>query len=103
MNEGVILDMNGINDEYVSILKDSDPYTFQWHHKKHLKKLISDHIADVKFVPAFRKNESDKLMISKSLSEAVANVPKDPNAIGGSLLEVANTLRTELIQSKNGW
>ena len=67
--DGITLNMNETNNEYVSILKEygiDDMYCGK--HKKFLKDLLQEHIPNIEFVKSVRKNESETFTLSKSIS-----------------------------------
>ena len=70
----------------------------------YLKKLLSDRIPNITFVQPPQRNESETVLLSKCLGEAVDYATtKAPNAVLESLLEAASTMRAELLMCRYGW
>ena len=79
--------MKGVNEKYETILRQHD--ISKWHHKIHLKELISKHIPENKFVtPVYKKGEI--ITATQELDEAFEKYC-DPEST------VANILRKEVL------
>lgn len=102
-DDGLVLSMTEVNNMYLSILKENNIESLD-NQRKHLKKLLSDRISNITFVQPPRKNESERILLSKSVGEAVDYATmKSPNAVLETLLEAASILRTELLKYRYGW
>ena len=64
---GTVLNMNDINDEYVSMLCENGVNPGVSHFKFHLKHLIAEHVRDVECVRSCRLNGSEHVLSSKIL------------------------------------
>ena len=97
--EGTILNMNQINNEYVSLLKEHD-LTFGWHHKKYLKELIVKNIPDVEFVKSVCPNEAEQVTLASSVRQAVSHysTQDQDDRILAALLDVSLALRREILE-----
>ena len=103
-NSGLVLNMAEINTMYMSILKENNIENSGNNQRKYLKKLLCDKIPNITFVQPPQQNESERVLLSKSLGEAVDYATmKTPNAILESLLEVASAMRSEIQQYRYGW
>ena len=99
--DGITLNMNEINDEYVSILKEhgiDDMYCGK--HKKILKELLQEHIPNIEFVKSVRKNESETVTLSKSISQAM-QLATSQNTSVDTLVSVASVLRDEIMTHRD--
>ena len=99
---GTVLNMNEINDEYVSILEEyhiTEQYDF--HHKRYLKDLIRENLPNVEFVKSVRKNESEKVILSGSVSQAVEFATTQNTSVD-TLACLAYSLRKEIL-GKRDW
>ena len=93
--------MNDINELYVSILVDNDVDPGTFHHKKHLKTIISENIEEVKFLKSYRASESELLVSEKLLGKTVSDLHEQQTeeADVKCLVEAARILRKELASS----
>jgi len=99
--EGDVLNMNQINDEYVSLLKEHK-VTFGWHHKRYLKELILKHIPHVEFVKCASPNEPERVMLSSSVRAAVAYCVQDQDdPILAALVDMSSALRREILERES--
>ena len=90
--------MKDVNEKYETILRQYNIHD-KWHHKKHLKGLISKHIPETKFVtPVYKKGEI--IISTQELDEAVEKYC-DPESTVANCLKVANVLRQEILQSRD--
>ena len=96
----LILTTADINNMYMSLLKENTVENLRNNHRKYLKKLLSDRIPNITFVQPPQRNESETVLLSKCLGEAVETTMKAPNYVLESLLEAASTMRTELLMCK---
>ena len=99
--DGITLNMNEINDEYVSILKEygiDDMYCGK--HNKFLKELRQEHIPNIEFVKSVRKNESETVTLSKSISQAM-QLATSQNTSVDTLVSVASVLRDEIMTHRD--
>ena len=82
LSDGVTLNMGEVNDVYLLILKryhlEVDDTT---NYRKHLNKLITEHIPNSQFVKSFRKNERDNIVLPKTVSKAMAIYPLKNNLL----------------------
>jgi len=98
---GVVLSMNDINDEYVSILEEYHiEQLYCGNHKKYLKELIQEYLPNVEFVKSVRKNESEKVILSKSISQAVEHAAAQNTSVN-ALVSLANGLRDEIMSHRH--
>jgi hypothetical protein len=103
-NAGLVLNMAEINNVYMSILKENNIENLRDNQRKYLKKLLSDRIPNITFVQPPQKNESERVLLSKSVGEAVDYATmKAPTAVLESLLEVTSAMRAELLNCRYGW
>ena len=74
LSTGTVLNMNDINNEYVSMLCENGVNPGVPHFKLHLKHLIAENVRDVEFVWLCRMNESEHVVNSRNLAVAVDNM-----------------------------
>ena len=87
--EGAVLNMNQVNDMYMSLLKEHH-LEYGWHFKKYLKDLILKHIQNVDFVKSVSPNEAETFTLSRSVMQAVANYTRDhEDPILAALIDVS--------------
>ncbi|EDO39798.1 predicted protein [Nematostella vectensis] len=98
------LDMAGINETYITILKrymveinDSKNY------RKYLKQLLQKRLPNVKLVPSVRKNEAEKIVLSGTVSKSIElhSAYHDDGEKIAHLKNVASMLRKEIMQHRN--
>ena len=100
-SDGVVLNMNQINDEYTALLREHQ-LEYKWHFKKYLKELIQKNIPDVEFVKPVTR-EAERVMLSRSVSKAVAFATQNlDDPVIASLLDVSSLLRSEILEH-NAW
>ena len=101
---GAVLSMNDINDEYLSTLNEPGVSVDSSDFKRHLKSLITKNISTAEFVRPHRRNESDHIISSKTLSVVVDKVvPQDSGETLSDIVRVAKLLRDELLNCKDKW
>ena len=76
---GATITMNDINEEFVSLLSENGVNPCSSDHKKLLKSIISENIADVKFVKSHRANENEHVVSEKLPGVAVSNLREQQN------------------------
>ena len=74
LSSGVVLNRKEVSEDYMSMLSENGVTLGSSHYKKHLKLLIKKNVPVVEFVKPHRLNESEQVMSSKALAEAVNNV-----------------------------
>jgi hypothetical protein len=100
---GAVLSMTDINNEYAALLY-KNKINKSDNQKKYLKTLILKHIPNAEFVQPPRRNESENLMLSKSVGDAVDYVMKqDTNAIIDGIVKLSRALRAELLEYRDKW
>ena len=101
---GLVLTMADINNMYMSILRENNVENLRDNQRKYLKKLLSDRIPNITFGHPPQRNESETVLLSKYLGEAVDYATtKYANAVLESLLEASSTMRAELLMYRYGW
>eukprot|EP00057_Strongylocentrotus_purpuratus_P007692 XP_011662166.1 PREDICTED: uncharacterized protein LOC105437364 [Strongylocentrotus purpuratus] len=97
--------MNEVNELYVSFLADNDIDPGPYHHKKHLKAIISENIEGVNFIKSHRANESELLVGEKLLGKTVSELHEQQTeeADVECLQEAATILRKALASSSAKW
>lgn len=105
LNEGFTVTMNEVNELYVSFLADNDIDPGPYHHKKHLKAIISENIEGVNFIKSHRANESELLVGEKLLGKTVSELHEQQTeeADVECLQEAATILRKALASSSAKW
>ena len=99
LNDGDILTMAEVNDAYASIKKQyhgDDIEVKNW--KQYLKNLIIDNLPHIEFVTPKRVTESERLVIRKTVTEAVERLSRESKV--GTLKNVAYMLREEMMESE---
>ena len=101
---GVVLTMNDINPEYLTILAENNIVTETQNHKRHLKPLLQEHIPEIEFVKPPRRSKIEHVMLSKSLEDAVdSSLMNDPNVVLDNFMQLAYALRTEILNCREEW
>ena len=97
--EGTILNMNLINHEYVSLLKEPD-LTFGWHHRNYPKEIIGRNIPDVEFVKSVCPNEAEQVTLASPLRQVVSHysTQDQDDPILAVLLDVTLALRHGILE-----
>jgi hypothetical protein len=98
-HQGASISLNDIDAEYEVYLHDAG-IADTYHHKAHLKTLISDNILDVKFVRPPRMNQSELVMKSKVVSEVVDSKMASGDELTKAMLTVERAIRAEIIASE---
>lgn len=92
-----------INNEYAKILHDHK-IEKALNQKKYLKALIKDQIPNIEFVQPPRRNESEKVVMSKLVREAIDfTIMQDASATIDSALKLSRALRSELLAHREEW
>jgi len=103
-DDDATLNMAEINDAYLCILR---RYQVEIHdtenYRKHLRKIISERLPNVKFVKSLRKNEPDNLVLPTAVSKAMdlRSAMLDDGETIGYLRKMANILRDEIMPHRN--
>ena len=72
--------------------------------RKYLKTLIKRHLPDIKFVQPPRRNESENVVLSALVAEAVDSVIKrDADSLIDGIMKLSRTMRNEFIEYKDKW
>jgi len=96
--------MNDISEDYMSMLSENGVTLGSSHYKKHLKLLIKENVPGVEFVKPHRLNESEQVMSSRALAEAVDNVAhQGSEEMIKRVADVAKVLRGELLNHRDTW
>ena len=73
LSDDEAISMNDINDTYVTILRENRIENAE-NQRKYLKTLIKRYLPDIKFVQPPRRNESENVVLSALVGEAVDSV-----------------------------
>ena len=100
VNDAIKLSMNDINNEYISILEDYSIHdTYSTNHKKYLKELLKEHIPAIQFIKSVRRNESEMVSLSLSVSQAMEEYSQTTSV--DALVSVAKVLREDILSNRD--
>ena len=88
------------SNEYISILEDYSIHdTYSTNHKKYLKELLKEHIPAIQFIKSVRRNESEMVSLSLSVSQAMEEYSQTTSV--DALVSVAKVLREDILNNRN--
>lgn len=94
------LTVQNVNIAYINLLKENHQPIIKENYRRYLKQLLSENVPDIEFIKPVRKNESEKICLTKFVHETVDKHYFNTSDQINTLYDAAKIIREEVLSSK---